>query len=167
MNLKIKSIFRFSMMNFLIAAILLTSLFITDSGLQAKEPVWQTSILKAMDIAKKEDKPIFLELYADLCTICKTLEKTILPDPQVQSCLQEYIIVRLNGEEYPNLMERYEVQGFPTLLFLDKYANYIQKLSGLPSKELLIREANLAHKNSNLESKFYKTILSQKIRLKK
>jgi len=121
--------------------------------LTAKEIVWQTSILKAMKIAKKENKPIFVELYADWCTICKSLEKNILPDPQVQSSLNGYVKVRLNGEEFPNLMERYEVQGFPTLLFLDKYANYIQRLSGMPSKELLIREARLAEKNSNLENK--------------
>lgn len=133
------------------------TLFFTTSlsflELTAKEIVWQTSILKAMEIAKKENKPIFVELYADWCTICKSLEKNILPDPQVQSSLNGYIKVRLNGEEFPNLMERYEVQGFPTLLFLDKYANYIQRLSGMPSKELLIREAKLAEKNSNLEGK--------------
>lgn len=133
--------------------ILIFTFLMSFQGISAKDKIWQTSILKAMEIAKKENKPIFLELYADWCTICKSLEKNILPDPSVQNVLDDYILVRLNGEEFPNLMERYEVQGFPTLLFLDKYANYIQKLSGMPSKELLIREAKLAHKNSNLESK--------------
>lgn len=112
---------------------------------------WETSILQAMERAKKENKPIFLELYADWCTYCKALETKVFPDPEVQKRIQQFIPVRLNGEKYPNLMERYGARGFPTILFLDKHANYIGKLAGLPTKDLIIREAETAYKNSDLE----------------
>jgi tetratricopeptide (TPR) repeat protein len=108
-------------------------------------------MLKAMEKAKQQNKPIFVELYADWCTICKKMEKEVLPDPKVAKELEKFVTVRLNGEEWPNLMERYQVRGYPTLLFLDKYSNYISKLSGMPTKDLVIREAIRARENSDLE----------------
>lgn len=120
---------------------------------QSPSIVWETSILQAMERAKKEDKVIFVELYADWCGYCKKLESDILPDPEVVRSLNRFITVRLNGEEYPNFMQRYQARGFPTLLFLDKYANYISKLSGMPTKKIILREADLALKNSDIEKK--------------
>lgn len=121
------------------------------SSKSSKKIHWETSILKAMERAKKEDKPIFLELYADWCTYCKALETKVFPDPEVEKRILQFVPVRLNGEEYPNLMERYGARVFPTILFLDKYANYIGKLAGLPTKDLIIRETETAYKNSDLE----------------
>ncbi len=120
--------------------------------------VWETSILKAMEKAKKENKPILVELYADWCKTCKVLETRILTDKEVQKAIRPFVTVRLNGEEFPNFMERYQAKGFPTLLFLDKYANYIQKIQGLPDKSMVIREAELALKNSDTEKKLLETL---------
>jgi tetratricopeptide (TPR) repeat protein len=138
---------------FSILLTLILSSHFSNQNLEAKEIQWQTSILKAMEIAKKENKPIFVELYADWCNYCKELEAIAFPDPKVQVEINRFIPVRLNGEEYPNLMDRYEVQGFPTLLFLDPYANFISRLSGLPTKEMIVREAKSAIQNSDIESK--------------
>lgn len=127
---------------------------------------WETSILKAMEIAKEKDKPIFVELYAEWCNYCKTLEKEIFPDPEVVRVLEKFVTVRLNGEEYPNFMERYQARGYPTLLFLDKYSNYINKLPGMPSKDLVIREAKSALLNSNIEEKLLKNFKANPISLR-
>ncbi|MCC5813232.1 MAG: thioredoxin family protein [Leptospira sp.] len=120
---------------------------------QSNGIVWQTSILKAMELAKEQDKPIFVELYAEWCNYCKTLEREIFPDAEVTKALSQFVTVRLNGEEYPNFMQRYEARGYPTLLFLDKYSNFIAKLPGMPTKEMVIRVANQALANSNIEEK--------------
>lgn len=112
---------------------------------------WQSSILESIEKAKKENKPIFVELYADWCNYCKTLETEIFPKASVTRALNQYITVRLNGEEYPNFMARYQVRGFPTLLFLDKHGNFLHKLSGLPSEEFIVRDANRIYQNSDLE----------------
>jgi tetratricopeptide (TPR) repeat protein len=138
---------------FSILLTLILSSHFSNQNLEAKEIQWQTSILKAMEIAKKENKPIFVELYADWCNYCKELEAIAFPDPKVQVEINRFIPVRLNGEEYPNFMDRYDVQGFPTLLFLDPYANFISRLSGLPTKEMIVREARSAIQNSDIESK--------------
>ncbi|WCL48579.1 thioredoxin family protein [Leptospira sp. GIMC2001] len=130
--------------------ILISWLFLV-SPISAKPIIWETSILKAMEKAKKENKPIFVELYADWCVYCKTLEKNIFPDPQVTQALSGYIPVRLNGEEYPNFMDRYNAVGFPTLLFLDKHSNFISKLPGMPTKDMVIREAKSALSKADME----------------
>lgn len=124
---------------------------IFNSKILASPIQWETSILKAMERAKNEDKPIFVELYAHWCKTCKKLEQTLLKDKEVLEALKPFVLVRLNGEEYPNFMRRYNSKGFPTLLFLDKYTNYISKIQGLPNKSFLIQEAKTALSNANTE----------------
>jgi len=101
------------------------------------ETIWQTSILGGLESARRENKPVIVELYADWCGYCKTLEKEIFPAPGVEILLRKYVAIRINGEQYPNFMERYNVTGFPTILFLDKNGVLVDKLAGLPTEGMV------------------------------
>lgn len=115
------------------------------------ETVWLKSIKQGFDLAKKTGKPLIIDLYADWCTYCKVLENEIFPSGPVAKELEKFISVRLNGEEFPNLMKRYEVKGYPTILFLDKNGNYIDKLTGLPSAEMIITKLQDVYQKRDIE----------------
>ncbi|MCK6382053.1 MAG: thioredoxin fold domain-containing protein [Leptospiraceae bacterium] len=109
------------------------------------------SIKQGFELAKKTGKPIVIDLYADWCSYCKVLENEIFPSTPVTKELEKFIPVRLNGEEFPNLMSRYEVKGYPTILFLDKNGNFIDKLTGLPSKEMVLSKLKIVYEKKDIE----------------
>ncbi|WP_411821877.1 thioredoxin fold domain-containing protein [Leptospira sp. 'Mane'] len=116
------------------------------------ETVWETSIGKGFSKAKSENKPILIDLYADWCAYCKVLEKEIFPDKQVSKVLEGFVTVRLNGEEFPNLMQKYGIEGYPTILYIDKDANLHTKLTGLSTKETVLRVSKKVLANPDIES---------------
>ncbi len=116
------------------------------------ETKWETSIQKGFVTAKLEKKFLIVDLYADWCTYCLVLEKEIFPDPEVSKVLEGFVRVRLDGDEFPNLKNKYKVEGYPTILFLDADANYLTKISGLATKEDIMRVSKQILEEPNYES---------------
>ena len=119
---------------------------------------WESSIQSAMTRSKLEKKPILIDLYADWCTYCKILEKEIFPDPEVAKLLESFVTVRLDGEEYPNLRKKYGVEGYPTILFIDSETNYLNKISGLATKPMVMRVAKLVLAEPDIEVSLKNTL---------
>jgi len=70
-------------------------------------------------LAQAEDKPIFLDLTAVWCHWCHVLDETTLSDPEVIRALNErYIPVRVDNDRRPDINERYNQGGWPTIAFL-------------------------------------------------
>ncbi len=52
----------------------------------------------------------------------------------------------------PNLKNKYKVEGYPTILFLDADANYLTKITGLATKEDILRISKQILEEPNFES---------------
>ena len=126
-------------------------LFILFSNSAYSDTIWHKSVIEGFAVAKKKNIPVLIDLYADWCTYCKVLEKEIFPAKEVSALLNQFVTIRINGEEYPNLMERYKVKGFPTILFLDKNGYYLSMLTGLPTKDMIIKRINEVYKQKDIE----------------
>lgn len=116
------------------------------------EIVWQNSMSRSLEIAKKKQLPIILDIYTDWCYYCKILEANVFPSYEVKQELEKFVTVRLNAERFPTLMRKYNVRGFPTILILDKDGNLIDKITGLPSKQMIINKMRVAYKKRDIES---------------
>lgn len=107
---------------------------------------WNTAMVKA----KAAKKPVFVDFYTDWCGWCKKLDKETYTDAVVQKKLRdEWVSVKVNAENgqmtgayedttrtYPQLTRHFGVQGFPTLLFLDKDGKKVGVIPGfLKAKE--------------------------------
>lgn len=136
--------------NVLLATLFLLSVsFLWGKGGDTK---WETSIQKGFQTAKLEKKFLIVDLYADWCTYCLVLEKEIFPDPELSKVLDGFVRVRLDGDEFPNLKNKYKVEGYPTILFLDADANYLTKITGLATKEDILRISKQILEEPNFES---------------
>jgi thiol-disulfide isomerase/thioredoxin len=72
-----------------------------------------------------------LEFYTDWCGVCKTFQ----PSWDVaQSHFRSVKFQRFNAEDKANaeLVQKYEVRGYPTLVFLDGSGNILKNMSGCP-----------------------------------
>ncbi|MGE8721795.1 thioredoxin fold domain-containing protein [Leptospira terpstrae] len=135
--------------------------FLFTSALFSESP-WGSSIQKGFETAKQDKKFIIVDVFADWCTYCLVLEKEIFPDPEVSKILDSFVRVRLDGEEFPNLRKKYNIEGYPTILFLDGDGNYVTKISGLATKEDILGVSKRILQEPNLES-YLKTELRRNL----
>jgi len=100
-----------------------------EPGIKFFEGTWE----EALKAAKKQNKLIFLDVYATWCGPCKRLAALTFPDPEVGKYYNErFINVKVDGEkgEGPMLRQRYNVRGYPTLLFINHKGEVVKSTAG-------------------------------------
>jgi len=77
---------------------------------------------QAIERARGEGKPLFIEFYTTWCGPCKVLEAKVLPLPEVQAALREVTFVRYDAEDGPGVAAaaKLNVSGYPTFVVLDE-----------------------------------------------
>ena len=136
--------------------IIIASLLIGLSAFSQGIEFEKGSFEEALDKAKKENKVIFMDCYTQWCRPCKHLAKYVFTQEKVGTLFNEnFVNVKMDMEtkEGKPLMEKYNVQGFPTLLWLDPDGNIQHKIAGAGDAEDLISEAKIAlDKENNLKA---------------
>lgn len=100
-----------------------------EEGIQFFRGSWD----EALELAKEEDKLIFLDIYASWCGPCKALKKNTFSDEKVGVFYNDnFINVTVDGEkgEGPKLTQRYGIQGYPSLLFIDAHGQLVGGTAG-------------------------------------
>jgi len=119
---------------------------VSNQGIQFFEGSWAD----ALDLAKKENKPIFLDVYASWCAPCKVLKKKTFPDAEAGKYFNEnFINVSLDGEKGDGikLVKQLNVQAYPSLFILNSSGTAIVYYAGYLRPEDLIElgKAGLEH----------------------
>ena len=89
----------------------------------------------ALELAKIERKPVFLDFYADWCAPCKVMEDGVFHDYDVAEFMNKNVInLRINIEKGQGaaIKQRMYVRPLPTVLFLDPEGNEIGRKEGIP-----------------------------------
>lgn len=113
--------------------------FIVDepNGIQFHRGIWA----EAQELAKKEQKIIFLDIYATWCGPCKKMKKNTFSNAKVGTVFNDrFINVSLNGEEPEGatLVNNYQVRAYPTMLFLNPDGKIIGTAQGYHNPEQLM-----------------------------
>jgi TolA-binding protein len=104
---------------------------------------WYSSFDKALADAKKNSKPIFVDVYTDWCTWCHKLDADVYSTPQFAEAMQNYIPVKLNAEdekEGTRFAEKYQVDGFPMLIVTDSGGAVTNRIGGYMEADALIKD---------------------------
>jgi thioredoxin 1 len=109
----------------------------------------KTSWSEVLNKAKKDNKIIFLDVYASWCGPCKMLKKTTFSNEKVGAFYNEkFINIAVDAEvgEGIALAEKYHVTGFPTLLFIKPDGSVLTKSMGYHSPSDFLELGNLVLK---------------------
>ena len=125
--------------------------FFTGLAYSQKKPEcqkanWLNDLKKGVNLARRNHCPIILDLYAPWCGYCRKLQNQIYPSSQVSLITKKFIRVRIDGEKQPEVMRRYQAQGFPTIVLLDHNGAYMDSITGLPKRSSLVRKLTDIHK---------------------
>lgn len=106
----------------------------------------------ALGKAKTENKLIFIDAYASWCGPCKMMARDVFPQKKVGDYFNSHFInLKLDMEAAENLeiAKKYEVNVYPTYLFLNPGGEVVHRaLGGMPA-ETLIEVAKTAGDSEN------------------
>ena len=92
------------------------------------------------EIAFKNNKPTFLEFYAEWCEVCKEMA------PKVSALKEEYekdinfVFLNVDNQKWENYIRKFDVNGIPQINLFDSKGNLKSTFIG-KQKELTIRES--------------------------
>ncbi len=119
--------------------------------------IWFTNIEKGLRSARQKKRPIIIDFYASWCDFCRRLRREVYPNPKVMAQTRNFVRVRINGENQPRIMKRYQVDSFPTTIFLDKNGALLDRMTGFVIATKMIQKLKEARKDSN----HYKIIIAK------
>ncbi len=107
-------------------------------------------------IAFKNNKPTFLEFYAEWCEVCKEMA------PKVSALKEEYekdinfVFLNVDNQKWDNYIRKFQVNGIPQVNLFDSKGNLISTFVGKQE------EITLRHSINQLEKaeKSYEEILN-------
>ena len=80
-----------------------------------------------IDIAKKQNKPVLVDFYADWCISCIVMENQVFPQAEIRNKLNKFHLVKAdvtkNSKENQALLNKFGLFGPPSILLLDKKGN--------------------------------------------
>lgn len=95
---------------------------------------------EALSRARSERRLLLVDVYTDWCGWCKKLDREVFGDPRVAEAARELVAVRVNAEKGgEKVADRYDVQGYPTVLFLDGSGTVVKKVEGYVDVDEMIK----------------------------
>jgi thioredoxin-related protein len=92
---------------------------------------WNTSYTAAVSQAKTQQTLVMVDVYTDWCEWCKKLDTDVYPNAAVVQAVAQFAPVKVNAEkEGTQLAARYNIQGFPTILFLQPDGTLVSQIGG-------------------------------------
>lgn len=96
--------------------------FISNEGKDVSDG-WVTTMDEALAIARRENKPVFVDFWASWCKNCIVMDETTFKDAEVVRRLNGYVKVRIDASdqsrsEIKAILDKYVDVGLPTYVVL-------------------------------------------------
>ncbi len=109
----------------------------------ASNAVQWLSFEDAKGVAASQNKPIFVDVYADWCEPCKMMDKVVFPDDSVKGLLTtRYVLAKINGDDPvlgDSLKRQLGIRAYPTYIVLGPMGRERKRLVGFVAKAPLVR----------------------------
>ena len=97
--------------------------------------------MKTIGEVIKADKPVLVDFSAEWCGPCKMLQRNVFTQKDVGDYFNKrFINVKIDMErgEGPMLSQRYPLEAYPTLFFINGSGKVVKKVIGYQTPEALL-----------------------------
>lgn len=118
----------------ILALALLTGSLLTAQEIRFHPGDWTS----ALELAARENKLVFMDAYTTWCGPCRMMDRQTFKDPRVAEFFNaSFVNVKMDMEkgEGPELARQYQVQAYPTLLFVDPAGQIVHRVAGFHNPE--------------------------------
>lgn len=125
---------------FLLLSIFFISHFSFATGIKFEH----LSLKEGLEKAKKENKPLFIDIYATWCGPCKMLTKSTFTDEELGDYMNEHFVnIKLDGEKEDGagLMSDFDLNAYPSMIFITPESALIELIEGFVDAETILDEA--------------------------
>ena len=133
-----------------------------EEGIQFFHGTWE----EALNEAKSQDKMLFVDVWASWCSPCKRMAAETFTQDVVGDYFNKHFVCyklmidpkeKTEKEKAEALMKNYQVNAFPTLLWIDCNGDMLHSSVGYKKADELIAEAKIAQN----PKKRFSTLLSK------
>src|SRR4030095_3229728 len=122
----------------------LTIAFAALGPLLGDGPFQDLSFDAALKKAAAEKKLVMIDFFTTWCAPCKQLDATTWKDDGVTRWLAEHAVaLKIDAEKEEKLADRFDIEPYPTLLFLHSDGKEADRLVGYRDPERFLKEAAL------------------------
>ena len=134
----------------IVISVVTSAVLIGSWVIQGPGVTWHSYSDKLLSEAKKLNRPVVIDFYADWCSPCRELEDITFHDAEiVKQAKQNFIMVKVDLTRKGNplheqLLKEYHIKGVPTVVFLNPKGNErsdLRLVDFLPANQFLIRMA--------------------------
>jgi thiol:disulfide interchange protein DsbD len=101
-----------------------------------------------LDSAAVANKPIFIDFYTDWCTYCIYMEEDTYSQSTVIQKSKSFVPVKVDGDVRKDLITSYNINGYPTTVFLNSQGEEISRRVGYIGPTEFLEEMDNALSNS-------------------
>lgn len=87
----------------------------------------------AMELAQKGNKQVLLDFETTWCGPCKTMDQWVYTADTIVTATKKIVCVKIDGDEHKDLVKKYNVSGYPTLIVLNADQTEKKRASGYQS----------------------------------
>jgi thiol:disulfide interchange protein len=99
---------------------------------------WRPTYAGALEEARGSGKRTFVYFTAGWCVPCQKMKYTTWADKDVDAALRQFVPVKVDIDEHPELARQFGLDGVPTLIVLDGAGNPAKRVTGaLPPPEFV------------------------------
>jgi len=110
------------------------------------DSLWTYQLDEGLQLARQTGRPILMDFFANWCPPCLELDQFTFSQPQVRETAKKFIMVKIDcsvdDANCQKATERYEVVGWPTVLFLKSTGEPIEDVKlvgGFADKEKMLQ----------------------------
>lgn len=101
---------------------------------------WRTDLAAALTEAQQAHKSVLVDVSASWCPPCRVMKHEVWPDEKVRAAVTSRFIPVLIDPDLPanrDMLQRYSVRGFPTVLILDAAGTALREENFLNRDQML------------------------------